>query len=115
MGAPAEFGEAAYHFVRKHLKFLDRNWLSDVLDPALAELLSTTVTKHTSSTSNTALREATKAIAGLAEHALTHLPHDARKCRCRDLDNGEHMPQPICHVCAISNIKVRAERALDTP
>jgi len=112
---PQELRAAAAKFTREHLAFLDRNWLYDVLDRKLADLLNRVVKEHTSTTSNTALREACKQAEGLADHALQHLPSATKGCRCRELNDGEHSLQPICSVCAIKRIKYYATQALETP
>ena len=114
MSPPLEFRQIAREFARKHLPFLDRNWLQDVYEDLVGELLAETVEKHTSKTSNTALRQAAQEASELADHALRHLPSGARKCRCPELDNGEHAQQPICHVCALNRIKGTSTRALET-
>jgi hypothetical protein len=108
-----EFRYIAHEFARKHLPFLDRNWLQEVFLDNLAALLAKTVKEHTSKTSNTALREAAEEAVGLADHAIRYLPSGARKCRCSDLDNGEHAQQPICHVCALNRIRGISASALE--
>jgi len=113
MRSSREFRVLAGEFIAKHLPFLDRQWLYNVLQDKLAELLAETVEQQTSTTSNTALREAAKHTVTLAEAALSRLPTGAKTCRCRELDDGEHRPQPLCHVCSISLIKVYAVNALD--
>jgi hypothetical protein len=111
---PREFRQAAYQFVRAHLPFLDRNWLQDVLDGKLAEFLHQTVKAHTSSTSNTAIREAAKNAVGLLDHIRVYMPSNAKACRCKDLDNGEHAPQPICHMCALARAEGALQKAIET-
>ena len=105
MTTTMEFERAARQFLREHLPMLDRNYLEDTLGPAFAALLEKTVTEHTSKTSNTALRAAARDAMQLAQHAKSHMPSGASKCRCRELDNGEHALQPICHICALSRIE----------
>ena len=97
-----ELDSLAYHFIRQHLPFLDRNWLNDVLDRRLAELLTRVVKEHTASGDNTAvLRAAVVNAAEWAEAILQRLPSEAKSCRCKELDNGEHAPQPTCHYCML--------------
>lgn len=112
---PRELRQAAYEFVREHLPFLDRNWLQDVLDGKLAELLHKTVKAHTSKTSNTALREAAKAGIGYIDHVRDYMPNNAKACRCKELDNGEHAAQPICHMCALARAAGTLLKAIETP
>lgn len=112
---PHELRNAASRFVREHLPFLDRSWRYEVLERLLAELFHTTVKAHTSQTSNTALRDACLATVELVDHVRTYLPSSAKKCICRELDSGEHAPQPLCHYCTLGSIKARAQRALETP
>jgi methionyl-tRNA synthetase len=111
---PREFRQTAYEFIRAHLPFLDRNWLQDVLDKKLAELLHETVKAHTSATSNTALREAAKEGVRLIDHVRDYMPNNAKACRCKDLDNGEHAPQPICHMCALARAANALLKAIET-
>lgn len=110
---PVEFQNAARAFTRKHLPFLDRNWLYDTFERLLAELLHVTVKEHTSGTSNTALREACKATIELVEHVKAYMPSAAKKCICRELDDGDHKPQPLCHWCSLGRIAYHAEKALN--
>jgi hypothetical protein len=112
---PRELRNSARHFTRKHLAFLDRNWLGDVFEDLLAGLLHSTVKEHTSETSNTALREACQSTLELVDHVKTCMPSGAKRCRCDELNDGEHRPQPICHWCALGSIQGHASRALKTP
>jgi len=108
----SEFDRLAAKFADHDLPFLDPRWRRDVLAPALSALLERVFVEHTTPAKNTALREAATEIAGLADHALRHLPFEARRCRCDELNDGEHKPQPVCHVCALHRIKSSAEGAL---
>jgi hypothetical protein len=92
----------AHRFLRQHLSFLDRNWLSDVLDRRLGELLTQVVKEHTATGDNTAvLRAAVVNAAEWAEAILQRLPSEAKSCRCKELGSGEHAPQPTCHYCML--------------
>jgi hypothetical protein len=104
MNLQYEFLDLAHKFLRQQLPMLDRNYLSDTLEPELALLLSNTVSDHTSAESNTVLRNA--ALTGIAclDEALMRLPPAAQGCRCRDLDNGEHAAQYKCHRCLVRHV-----------
>jgi hypothetical protein len=43
---------------------------------------------------------------------FTYLPRTMQNCRCKELDNGEHAPQPPCHVCVLHRLRTRAKEAL---
>jgi hypothetical protein len=108
----SEFDSLAYKFNETHLKFLDRNWRYDVLNKLLSELLAQTVKEHTSAESNTVLRQAVRDGICLSLLALTHLPSTAQRCRCSELDDGEHKPQPLCHLCCLRKLQVVFQEAL---
>jgi len=107
----SEFDQIARQFIREHLSFLDRNWLYDVLDQKLAKLLERVVKEHTSTTSNTALRKVVREGAMWAEDALRLLPTQSKKCRCQELDDGEHKPQPLCHYCLLGMLATQLKLA----
>jgi hypothetical protein len=106
-----EFRAIAYEFIQAKLAFFDREW-RDKLAKELALLIEKTVKAHTSAVSNTALRDALAHNERMAAHALAFLPFSAKQCRCIELDDGEHRPQPICHYCAINAIGNRASHEL---
>jgi len=109
--AVQEFRVIAWDFIHSKLPFFVREW-RDKLADELSHVIEDTVEAHTSDVSNTALRDALKHNETMAQHALSHLPYGTKKCRCKELDDGEHKPQPICHYCAIGAIERRAHHAL---
>lgn len=109
---PRELEQIATKFISEHLAMLDRNWLSDVLEPALAKLLNTTVRKHASKSGNTKLRAAAQTAIELVAHAQTYLPA-LRRCFCDSLNDGEHRQQPVCSTCALARIATVAKTALE--
>jgi len=111
--AAREFRVIAHAFVHTRAAFCDREWRDKVAED-LALLIEKTVKEHTAITSNTPLRDALQHNKTMAEHALAFLPGgaSARQCRCRELDDGEHRPQPICHACALHAIIRRVQHEL---
>lgn len=102
---PLDLLNEAVRFVQEHIPFLDTDFRIKVRDK-LASLLDGVVKKHTSSTTNTALRETLRTVEVLAKHAHEVLP--TKVCHCPALDNGDHAPQPLCHVCTIKRIRAVA-------
>jgi len=99
----------AVDFVRETIPFLDRDYRSEVRDK-LSVLLARVVQKHTSTAENTALIDAIVSMERMAKHAYDVLP--TNRCNCPALDNGEHAPQPLCHVCTLRRIQCVASEAL---
>jgi hypothetical protein len=108
----SEFTQIAYTLINEKLGFLSSEWRGK-FEGELSGLLARIVRQYTSKENNTALREACRSVVALADHTLTVLPSNAKACRCAAFDNGDDRAQPICHVCAIHQLRSTAVKALE--